>query len=1093
MLGGFRISVGTDKTIEAGAWRLRKAASLVKLLALAPGHRLHREQAIDLLWPEMGRKATANNLRQALHVARKTLDPDQNITGSYLSSVEESLILCPEGNLWVDAEAFEVAASMARRSRDPAAYGAAIELYAGELLPADRYEGWAEGRRQELRQLYLALLVELAGLHGERGENEGGISVLRRVLREEPAMEEAHASLMRLYALSGRRREAILQYDNLRRALSDEVGAEPSAESRRLYEEIMAGGGGGPLSPSRVGPEEELANTSGRHNLPSPLSSFVGREREMVEARRLLAMGRLLTLTGAGGSGKTRLALEVARGLAGTYQDGVWLVELAPLSEPDLVPQAVATAVAKAVAVRERPGTPLLETLIDDLGDKEMLLVLDNCEHLRGSAARTGEALLRACPRLKVLATSREPLGIRGEVLWQVSPLSVPDVTQGGGPDGRRSVEGLMRSEAIRLFVDRARLRVPDFELTRENAGAVARVCRKLDGIPLAIELATARMGPLAVQQVAQRLDASLDVLREPSPGAEARQQTLRATLDWSHDLLSGAEQGLLRRLSVFSGGWTLEAAEAVCPGGGIDQEDVLDLIGGVVAKSLVLSRASTGVAARYGMLEPIRRYSTEKLEESGEAREMRGRHAAFFLALAEEAEPGLVGPGQGALLERLEGEHDNLREALSWALAGGEDELALRLGAALWRFWYVRGHIGEGVGWLERVLASSEPAARVKALEGMGWLLQYRGDSERAQGTYEQLMGLSRELGDKGSMATALNSLGTVAAYRGDNGRARALLEENLSVLRQMEGEDAATALKRFHALNLLGLLAINEEGDYARGAALWEESLELAREVGDTHRVVSTLSNLGYVAVLLGNHGRARELCEEAVALAHELGSAGAGIVPAALVNLGLAALGSDEHARARSSFDRALATSQSAGAKPLVIDALEGMASLAGAMQEDTRAARLWGAASAAREATGIALPPGERALHEPYLTSARSRLGEEEWEEASAEGRVLSLEEAADYALAKAESDGATTPAPEHPPLGGPKDELTRRETEIASLVAQGLTNRQIARELSISERTAANHVAKILKKLGLASRTQIGELAIEGLPHRSLLD
>jgi DNA-binding SARP family transcriptional activator len=317
MLGDFRVSVGTDRTIEQGDWRLRKAASLVKLLALAPGHRLHREQAIDLLWPEMGRTATANNLRQALHVARKTLDPDLKVASGYVSPGGESLVLCPKGNLWVDTEAFEEAASSARRSRDPAAYSAALELYAGELLPADRYEEWTEERRRELGQLRLALLVELAGLCEERGEHERGIEALRLVLRQEPAREEAHASLMRLYALAGRRQDAILQYERLRESLFRELGTEPTAESDRLHDEIRSGGFPAATYPYRGAPSEEFADF-GSHNLPSSLTSFVGRERELVEIRRLLAMGRMLTLTGAGGSGKTRLAVEVARGLVGS-------------------------------------------------------------------------------------------------------------------------------------------------------------------------------------------------------------------------------------------------------------------------------------------------------------------------------------------------------------------------------------------------------------------------------------------------------------------------------------------------------------------------------------------------------------------------------------------------------------------------------------------------------------------------------------------------------------------------------------------------------------------------------------------------------
>jgi len=455
------------------------------------------------------------------------------------------------------------------------------------------------------------------------------------------------------------------------------------------------------------------------------------------------------------------------------------MAELAPLSEPGLVAQEV----AGALRVQERSGETLADTLTYALRDKKLLLVLDNCEHVAEGAAELVDTLLAACPRLRVLATSREPLGIRGEALWQVSPLSLPDASQ-GGPDGETSVEGLMRYGAVRLFVDRARLKLPDFTLSEENAPEVAAVCQKLDGIPLAIELATARIGTLAVAQVAQRLEASLDFLKGASRTAEARQQTLRSTIDWGYDLLSGVEQAFFRRLSAFAGGWTLEAAEAVCTGGAIEWEDGLDLLGGLVDKSLVVAGTSTGGAVRYRMLEPVRRYATEKLEQSEEAGEVKDCHAAFFLALTEEAEPELEGSRQGQWSDRLEAEHDNLRAALSWLLARRRAQPALQMGAALWRFWFARSHLSEGTGWLERVLVEGEPEpspARAKALEGLGWMLQFQGEYARARATYEGMLELSGASGDKANATTALNSLGTVAAQQGDPERARAYLQETL------------------------------------------------------------------------------------------------------------------------------------------------------------------------------------------------------------------------------------------------------------------------------------------------------------------------
>ncbi|HEY6674615.1 MAG TPA: BTAD domain-containing putative transcriptional regulator, partial [Rubrobacteraceae bacterium] len=397
LLGGFKVSIGS-RLIEKSAWRLRKASALVKLLALAPDHRLHREQVMDLLWPDLGKKAASNNLRQTLHATRGFLDPRAG--ARYLASEDEALVLFPGGSFWVDLEVFEETALTARRSGDPAAYRAAIDLYAGDLLPEDRYEEWTEGRRENLRQLYLALLIELAGLYEERDEYQAAIEVLRNATVTEPTLEEAHAALMRLHALCGRPERALAQYERLRNALVQELGTQPGAATRHLRDEIAAGRL--PPAPS-AGPTRVEPTVAGRHNLPTPRTSFIGREREIVEVKRTLSMTRLLTLTGAGGSGKTRLALEVARDLISVYPDGVWLVELAPLSEGELVAQEV----AGTMEVPERPGAPLTDTLAEALGEKGLLLVVDNCEHLVEAAAQLGDTLLDSCPRLRVLATSR--------------------------------------------------------------------------------------------------------------------------------------------------------------------------------------------------------------------------------------------------------------------------------------------------------------------------------------------------------------------------------------------------------------------------------------------------------------------------------------------------------------------------------------------------------------------------------------------------------------------------------------------------------------------------------------------------------------
>ena len=705
LLGGFRVSVGS-RSIGGEEWHLRKAGSLLKVLALSPGHRLHREQAMELLWPDLDSKAALNNLHYALHVARRTLEPSalnsSSATSRYLRLRGEQLTLCPDSPLWVDVEAFEDAGTTARHAPlEPAAFRAAIDLYAGELLPEDRYEPWVEERRAEQRELYLSLLLELATLYEERKEFELVIEALGRVVAEEPTHERARVGLMRPYALSGRRREALRQYERLREALLKEFGREPDAATTRLQQEIWAGTfPPADLPPAGFPPEEETptspAGAAGRHNLPIARTSFIGRERETLEVKRLLAMTKLLNLKGAGGCGKTRLAVEVARDLVGAYPEGVWLVDLAPLSEAELVPLAV----AQALGVREQPGRPLLETLEDTLRSSKLLLVVDNCEHLVEAVATLADTLLDYCPGLRVLATSRETLSAAGEVTWVVPSLTVPDSRQ----EEAYTPQELEGYESVRLFVQRASQRDPFFELTLSNGQAVAQVCRRLEGIPLAIELAAGRMGVLSAEQLASRLEDFLKLLTG-GPTADPRHRTLRATLEWSHELLGEAERVLFRWLSVFAGGWTLEAAEEVCSGDGVDQDDVLEVLSELVDKSLVVVEAGEERVPRFRMLEPVRQYSQERLQESGTAEQVRERHARYCLALAQEAEPELEGEDQTRWMDRLEAEHDNLRAALSWALEGGEADLGLRLAGALRLFWVMRGHYSEGRRWYEEGL----------------------------------------------------------------------------------------------------------------------------------------------------------------------------------------------------------------------------------------------------------------------------------------------------------------------------------------------------------------------------------------------------
>jgi predicted ATPase/DNA-binding SARP family transcriptional activator/DNA-binding CsgD family transcriptional regulator len=1020
MLGRFAASVGS-RGIPEQDWRSRRAANLVKLLALVPGHRMHREHLVDLLWPHLGKGAATNNLHHTLYVARKVLGSDPATSSRYLQVRSDEVALCPEARLWTDVEAFEEAALAARGDREPAVYRAAIELYAGDLLPENRYEEWVESRRTELRETYLSLLVELSRLYEGRGESEPAIEALRQVVRKDPTREEAHAGLMRLYASSGRRGEALSQYRRLAEILDREFASEPATESMRLYEEIREGRPPqtGPPSPTR--PD---ALSDNRHNLPATRTSFVGRKREVTEVKRLLAMTNLLTLTGTGGSGKTRLALRVGRDLIGSYSDGVWLAELAQTSDPALATQAVSTA----LGVREQPGQPLIDTLSDHLRGKKLLLILDNCEHLVDATSTLADTLLRRCPDLRILATSREALEVPGEVNWRVPSLSLP------GVDRPPNVDDLTRYEAVRLFVERARSRLPSFELTPANAGSVVEVCLKLDGIPLAIELATARLPLLAVEQVVERLNDSLELLSSATRTVAPRQKTMRAALDWSHALLSESERVLFRRLSAFAGGWTLQAAEAVASGDGLAANDVLDLLSRLVDKSLVVTE--TNGATRYRMLEIVRQYAGERLEQSGEAGTVRSRHANWYAGFAERVDQAVRGPEGAVWVERLAREHPNVQAALRWSL-DAEPETALRIAGTLGHSWYRYGYILEGHRWLEAALARTtgvHTPMRARALHVAGVLADERGLYDQARDLLDEGLSLWRSLGDTGNVATLLNSLGVI----------------------------------------------MYTTGDVERGISLTEEALSIKRALGDEKGIETSLSNLGEMLQATGDLTRARALFEESMKTSRERGDNLSANL--ALLNLGILAVDQVEPDRAEALLVEALRAFRQLGDVDAIVDCLDALGQAYAAQEHGVRSAKLLGAAEAAREELDTPVRLAERDRYERFVALSRHNLEETVWASAWSEGRAMSLEEAIEYTLKAGET--VASEEREDPQSSSGVSALTLRESEIADLIARGLTNRAIASELSISERTVATHVGRILKKLGLGSRTQVAAWVIE---------
>jgi predicted ATPase/DNA-binding CsgD family transcriptional regulator len=813
------------------------------------------------------------------------------------------------------------------------------------------------------------------------------------------------------------------------------------------------------------------------NNLPLPLNRFIGREWEITEVKGLLTSTRLLTLTGAGGSGKTRLALQVAIELLKEFEQGVWWVELAALTDPLLVPQ-----VASALGVSEQPGRSLTDTLSNYLRSKQLLLVLDNCEHLVSACAQLAETLLHACPDLRMLATSREALNIAGETAWIVPSLRVPSTYH------LPPIEELVKYEAVQLFIERAAAVLPSFRLTAENAWAVVQICRRLDGIPLATELAAARVKVLSVEQLAARLNDSYRLLTGGSRIALPRQQTLRATMDWSYGLLSGEEQTLFRRLSVFRSGFTLEAAEAICAGEEIEKDEVLELLSYLVDKSLAMVHERL-YETRYRLLETIRQYSQDKLQEMGEVVIVRGGHRDWFLRLAEQAEPELLGFQQLAWFDRLEVEYDNLRAALSWSLDRGEAEIAARIGVAIWRFWLVRGYLSEGCHWLERALAgiSGRTALRAQALFAAGVLARYQDSYARATVLLEESLELWRALGDQEGAGLALYVLGMLAHNRGDYERATTFYEESLLLLRELGN-------KRGMALVLSGLgLTVLYQGDSERARALGEESLLLFKELGDTRSTASSLTNLGITLLEGRDYERAAALFEESLSLRRKLGDKGGSAHTLAL--LGRVALERHDLERARGCYAESLALRQETGDKEGIAAALEGLAGVAGVRGQPMSAARLYGAAAALRETIGAPLPPTDRAYSERTVAVIGAHLDEAVFTKAWAEGQAMSLEQA----LTAAEQVKVLGPLPptQEPPRGevpptfphvpaskGNPFGLTPREVEVLRLVTRGLTYAQIAEQLVVSPRTVDAHLRSIYSKLGVTSRSAATRCAIE---------
>ena len=988
------------------------------------------------------------------------------ILNGLLQIKNETVGLVQSDDLWIDVEEFHRCLAECERHGHPIEEVCpdcvrllthAVELYRDDFLAGFSlkdsvvFDDWQFSQTQDLRSKVINTLKRLVHWHSDQEEFEAAIGYARRWLEMDRTSESAHRQLMEFYAQTGQRAAALRQYDECVRILDKELKETPKEETTKLYEAIKKN----ILSVKREvevsEPFPRKPKEAANHNLPVQLTSFIGREKEMEEVKRLLSTTRLLTSTGSGGCGKTRLALQVVGDLLEEYPDGVWVVELASLSDPGLVTQETASVLgireesgvltmaggSLGTPTTESDGEELLTRLTNCLKSKHLLLFLDNCEHLIDACIKLVDVLLHGCPNLKIIVASREVLGIASESTYRVPSLSTPDL--GNMPP----LEKLARYESINLFIDRAVAAVSTFRITEDNAPAVAQICYRLDGIPLAIELAAARVRVLEVEEITNRLDDRFRMLTGGSRTALPRQQTLSAMIDWSYNLLSEGERALFNRTSVFMGGWTLEAAEAICAGGNVDTYDVLDLLTSLVEKSLVAADGEGG-KKRYRLLETVRQYARDRLMDSGERAGLRDQQLEWYLDLAERADPELRGPDQVKWLKRLDIEHDNMRAALEWSMEQGETEIekrhiaALRLAGALFWFWWSRNYLSEGRRWLEGALTQSPDASvsiKAKALGGAGWLAQVQGDPVRAKELFDQSLTLYRELGDKGGVAHSLIMLGFVALNQGDYDLVIARGQEGLNLAREV-GDKGGVSV----SLLLLGMVAM-DHGEYERATDLYQESLALAREMGDKGSIAWSIKYLGIVTRYQGKYKQARALFEESETLFRERGDREP--LTGGPNNLALIELGQGDYTRSKSMFEKSLEVNRELGDKSGMARDLDclgfiaghqgdyqhairlhkesltlflelgdkrnipwclvGMALVARKQGQLEQAARLFGAVEVMRRGVDIQVPPPYRDDHDKILAVLRAELGEETFAKAWEEGRKMSMEEAIELAM------------------------------------------------------------------------------------------
>jgi predicted ATPase/DNA-binding SARP family transcriptional activator len=991
-----------------------------------------RESLSALLWPDYDQIKAFTNLRHTLWEIQKAFGP------GWLVAERETVSLGGDANVWVDVHRFESLLSESQAQGDISLriplLTESVKLYRHHFLTgfhlknAPTFDAWSLAKADELRHKQTEALTLLAEDYCLLGDAGSALQYTRRLVTLDPLNESAHRLLMQVYSQVGQHNAALQQYQTFEQTLRKEMGLDPQPETRALYKQIRKG------DIKHFQAEIIRETITPQNNLPQQLTSFIGREKEQAEIVGLIARNRLVTLTGSGGVGKTRLSLQVATEVLDQFPDGVWFIELAPLADPNLVPETILTT----LHLGEQAGKTPFQVLEEQLRNKKLLLILDNCEHLIEASAKVTHALLMSATAVKIIATSREVLGIGEELAWRVPSLALPDLKS------LLDLDQLTHYESVRLFIERALLVQPYFKADATNVSAIAQICSRLDGIPLAIELAAARVKALSVDQIVRRLDDRFRLLTRGSHTLLERHQTLRAAIDWSYNLLDANEKNLLFRLSVFMGGWTLEAAEQVCIRQG-GEFDVLEILSDLIDKSLVIMDGSR-LEARYHLLETTRQYALEKLSESGEGEIWHNRHLDYFRDLAEKGNSEISGPHQAEVIEGLDAELDNFRAALDWCVSNQYTESALQMLGALGWAWDMRGYYNEVRSWFDKIRVQGDcadyPEAYARLLNHLGRFAADFDHRPDAESILEESHAIWLKLGSRGEqgLADVLCFLGMNAGIQGDIDKAESFFRQSLELARKCNNRRITagsmvflgnTEYDRGHVpaalhlyeqglelsqhtgdLLMISIASANlggfflEQGMYEKAHPLFAQEVEINEKLQFRFGLAGTWIRLGELSRHEGDYVQAEECLEISMKVSRDLGMKER--ISYNLYFLGLLALHQNDYSSAVErfreyfNFDRVLEKEIS------LCRFLTGMSAVAGGTNQPKRCAKLFGAAQWIIESTSdFRMDQLDRAEFDRHIQIARDQLGNVTFEALSKEGSTMTMEQAVELTTKKGE--------------------------------------------------------------------------------------